>query len=364
MTEEKWYYYWWQSIIGLSNEKKKILSKNKIIPKEAFYIEETQKRYLLQEWFTKEEIEKIKASRTEKEWEKEYRTLAEEGIRLVCWEEEAYPQRLKAWKGMPYALFVKGELPVETSLTVAIVGARNCSSYGTQMTLQFAEVLARAGAQIISGMARGIDGAAHRGALNGEGNTFAVLGGGVDICYPKEHQGLYRDIQKNGGVLSEFPPGAQPLARHFPARNRIISGLADVVLVMEAKEKSGSLITADMALEQGKDIYALPGPINSELSKGCNHLIRQGAGILLGMEDILEELSIKKGEKKENCQKNKKILESKEEIVYSKLDLFPKGREELLQLTGFSPQELAEVLLSLELRGYIKEITKNYYIVK
>ena len=216
--------------------------------------------------------------------------------------------------------------------------------------------------QIISGMARGIDGAAHRGALNVSGRTFAVLGCGVNICYPKEHRGLYQDIQKNGGILSEYPPGMPPLANHFPARNRIISGLSDVILIMEAKQKSGSLITADMALEQGKDIYALPGPINSELSKGCNALIKQGAGILLGVEDILEELSIKIGKNSLNCQKNKKILESKDKIVYSKLGLFPMGREELLQSTGFAPQELAGILLSLELGGHIKEISKNYYI--
>ena len=364
MTDEKWYYYWWNSIIGLPNEKKKILSKNQIIPKHIFNIEETQKRYPWKEWFTEEEIEKIKVSRTMKEWKREYSKLEEEGMHFVCWEEEVYPKRLKSFSGMPYALFVKGELPAEDSVTVAMVGARNSSPYGEHTTLQFAERLASEGVQMISGMARGIDGAAHRGALNGGGKTFAVLGCGADVCYPKEHRGLYHDIQKNGGIVSEFLPGTPPLARHFPARNRIISGLADLVLVMEAKEKSGSLITADMALEQGKDIYALPGPINSELSRGCNYLIRQGAGILLGVEDLLEELSIKIVRKKESCQKNKKILESKEEIVYSKLDLFPKSREELLQLTGLHPQELAGILLSLELRGHIKEITKNYYIVK
>lgn len=364
MTEEKWYHYWWYSINGLSNEKKKLLSKNKINPEDIYNIEETQKKYPFKEWFTEEEIEKIKTSRAIKEWKKEYRKMKEEGARLVCWEEEEYPKRLKTLSGMPYALFVKGQLPEEDVVSVAIVGARNCSTYGERMTLQFAEQLAQEGVQIISGMARGIDGAAHRGALNVSGRTFAVLGCGADICYPKEHKGIYHDIQNNGGIVSEYLPGTPPLARHFPARNRLISGLSDVVLVMEAKERSGSLITADMALEQGRDIYALPGPINSELSKGCNYLIRQGAGILLEPEDILEELSIKIRPKRENCQKNKKILESKEEIVYSKLGLFARGREELLQLTGFHPQELAGILLSLELRGYIKEISKNYYIVR
>lgn len=364
MTGEKWYHYWWYSVVGLSNEKKKLLSKNKISPEDIFNIEETQKKYPFKEWFTEEEIEKIKSSRSEKDWQKEYRKLEEKGIQFIIWEEENYPKRLKSLSGMPYALFVKGTLPKESVVSVAIVGARNCSSYGERITLQFAERLAQEEVQIISGMARGIDGAAHRGAMNGAGHTFAVLGCGADICYPKEHKGLYHDIQKNGGVISEYLPGTPPLAHHFPARNRMISGLADVLLVMEAKEKSGSLITADMALEQGRDVYALPGPVNSELSKGCNGLIRQGAGILLSPEDILEELSVKIKRKCTNCQKNKKILESKEEIVYSNLGLFPKGREELLQLTGLHPQELAGILVSLELGGHIKEITKNYYIVK
>ena len=364
MTDGKWYHYWWCSIIGLSNEKKKILSKNKISPEDIYNIEETQKRYPFEEWFTEVEIQKIKASRETKEWKKEYCKLEKEGIQFICWDEDKYPKRLKELSGMPYALFLKGKLPEEDAVNIAIVGARNCSPYGEQLTLQFAERLSREGVQIISGMARGIDGAAHRGALNMHGSTFAVLGCGVDVCYPKEHRGLYRDILEEGGIISEYLPGTPPLSQHFPARNRLISGLADVVFVMEAKEKSGSLITADMALEQGRDVYALPGPITSELSKGCNYLIKQGAGILLGIDDILEELSIKISEKEENCQKDKKILESKEEIVYSLLGLFPKGREELLQSTGFHPQELSVILLSLELRGYIKEVTKNYYIVK
>lgn len=362
MIDEKWYHYWWNSISGITNEKKKFLSKNKILPGDIFYIEETQKKYPFREWFTEAELEKIKNSRKQKEWEKEYLNLIKDGVKFICWDEEEYPKRLKTLSGMPYALWVNGNLPEEDGVTVAIVGARNCSPYGERITLEIAEKLARAGVQIISGMARGIDGSAHRGALNGEGSTYAVMGCGVDICYPREHRGLYKDIQKSGGVLSEYHPGTPPLARNFPARNRIISGLADVVLVMEAKEKSGSLITADMALEQGKDIYALPGPINSELSKGCNYLIRQGAGILLGPEDILDELCVKIGETSVNCLKNKKILESKEKIVYSNLGLFPKGLEELVQLTELKPQELTGALLSLELNGFIKEISKNYYI--
>ena len=207
---------------------------------------------------------------------------------------------------------------------------------------------------------------AHRAALNVGGKTFAVLGGGADVCYPAAHKGLYKDLIKRGGILSEQPPGTPPVAWHFPARNRLISGLADVVLVMEAKEKSGSLITADMALEQGRDIYALPGMVTEPLSCGCNRLIRQGAGILLNEEDLLEELVIKGLLKKKiaiiSDTKNKIKLETKENLVYSKLDLYPRGLDDLQRETGLTPQEVMGICVSLQLKGCIQERSKNYYV--
>ena len=203
-------------------------------------------------------------------------------------------------------------------------------------------------------------------ALNVGGKTFAVLGGGADVCYPAAHKGLYKDLIKRGGILSEQPPGTPPVAWHFPARNRLISGLADVVLVMEAKEKSGSLITADMALEQGRDIYALPGMVTEPLSCGCNRLIRQGAGILLNEEDLLEELVIKGLLKKKiaiiSDTKNKIKLETKENLVYSKLGLYPRGLDDLQRETGLTPQEVMGICVSLQLKGCIQERSKNYYV--
>ena len=219
---------------------------------------------------------------------------------------------------------------------------------------------------VAGGMALGIDGMAHRAALNVGGKTFAVLGGGADVCYPAAHKGLYKDLIKRGGILSEQPPGTPPVAWHFPARNRLISGLADVVLVMEAKEKSGSLITADMALEQGRDIYALPGMVTEPLSCGCNRLIRQGAGILLNEEDLLEELVIKGLLKKKiaiiSDTKNKIKLETKENLVYSKLGLYPRGLDDLQRETGLTPQEVMGICVSLQLKGCIQERSKNYYV--
>ena len=162
--------------------------------------------------------------------------------------------------------------------------------------------------------------------------------------------------------MSEFPIGSSPKPQHFPARNRIISGLSDIVLVMEAKEKSGSLITADMALEQGKDVYALPGPVNSALSRGCNQLIKQGAGILLSPEELLEELGISYLVSKKNEKQKKLTLETEENIVYSCLGFQPQNLEQLIQATKYSVAQLLDILMSLELRGLIKEISKNYYV--
>ena len=197
----------------------------------------------------------------------------------------------------------------------------------------------------------------------GGGQTFSVLGCGVDICYPREHIGLYRDIlEKDGGILSEFIPGTSPIPVNFPKRNRIISGLSDVVLVMEAREKSGSLITADMALEQGRDVYALPGPVDSSLSRGCNQLIRQGAGILISPEILLEELDVWTGVERIKTDKNKKVLESPENLVYSCLGLYPKNVDQLIEETKMSAKEVLELLVTLELEGYAREVSKNYYI--
>ena len=209
--------------------------------------------------------------------------MAERGIFFLSREEQLFPQRLTAIPDAPYSLYVKGTIPQEwNNKTVAIVGARRCSAYGRSVAEKIAGRLAASGAWVISGMASGVDGSGHTGALRKNGYTCAVLGCGADICYPKSNSRIYQEIlEKNGAIISEYPPGTNPSAPLFPARNRIIAGLADVVVIVEAKIKSGSLITADYALEQGKDIYAVPGRMYDALSEGCNNLIRQGAGIIL-----------------------------------------------------------------------------------
>jgi DNA processing protein len=358
------YEYWLAAIPILTDRKKRLLREEYGDAKAVYYIEEIQLRFL--DYIEEREVEAILRAKKTKDVEKEWELLADQNIRFVPYYDGEYPERLLQTADPPYALYVKGSLPRQESASVAIVGARKCTSYGEQMALEYGEYLASKGVQIISGMAKGIDGAGQRGALNGRGRTYGILGCGVDICYPREHIGLYMDIQASGGVISEKPPGCPPLPMYFPARNRIISGLSDVLLVIEARQRSGSLITADLALEQGRDVYALPGPVTSQLSIGCHQLIRQGAGILISPEELLADLGIgdmsaeHKAEQKSD--KIKKTLENHENVVYSCLDLFPKGLDQLTAETGLGARELLDGLISLELKGYIREISKNYYI--
>ncbi len=361
--KEMWYEYWFANLPEITNERKWEIRQKTESAESIYYIEEKEK---LATELTEKEKKILKESRKIKDWKAEYEAMKNSGIHMAIRGEKEYPSRFEALYQMPYALYYIGKAPETKMPSIAVVGARRCSTYGERMTLQFVKRLAENQIRIISGMALGIDGMAHRAALNAEGDTVAVLGGGVDVCYPKEHRGLYQDLIKKGGILSEYPPGTVPKAWHFPARNRLISGLADLVLVMEAKERSGSLITADMALEQGRDIYALPGPVTEPLSCGCNRLIRQGAGILLNEEDLLEELQIRglleRKIRPDENKKNKIKLESVENLVYSKLGLYPRGLEEIQKETQLTAQVLIGTLVSLQLKGYIREKSKNYYV--
>ena len=353
------YEYWFANIKGIGNKWKQVIRSQVASAEELYYIEETALKRIV-----KNEESRHKILQSVKEWklEEEYQKLIRKQVELVTIFNSHYPERLKKISSPPYALYVKGELPVEDKLSAAIVGARKCSAYGEMMAKAFAEELARCDVQIISGVARGIDGIAQKAVLDAGGKTFGVLGCGVDICYPREHYHLYSEMQKNGGVISEQPLGMSPLAQFFPARNRIISGLSDIILVIEAKEQSGSLITADMALEQGKDIYALPGNVTSMLSKGCHNLIRQGAGILLSPQEFIEELGILQKGKGEKVIENKISLESAENIVYSCLDFQPQNPSYIFEHTGMEISKILDILVDLELRGYIREVSKNNFV--
>ena len=285
-----------------------------------------------------------------------------EGIRYIRKEDKAFPEKLLELHDCPKGIYVRGNLPDPSKKSVAIVGARMCSAYGRATASYFARVLAAHDIQIISGLALGVDGAAHEGALMAKGKTFAVMAGGCDIIYPRSHVGLYENIRTTGGIISEEPCGYPPIAKMFPKRNRIISILADIVLVVEARKKSGALITADFAAEQGRDIFAVPGRLEDELSRGCNELIEQGAGIAISPERMLEIMgeNPKKSDNSKIFMQN--VLAREENIVYSCLSLQPQSLEKLCSDTKLPIQYVTEAVMLLQLKGLAKEIGRNRYV--
>lgn len=220
----------------------------------------------------------------------EYSRMRGQGIRLLNVRQGQYPQALKEIPDAPFGLFVRGNLPRTKAPTVAIIGARDCSEYGKYMARELGAAMGKAGVTVVSGMARGIDGIAQEAALAAGGTSVGVLGSGVDVCYPSQNRAIYEALIAGGAVVSSYPLGTPARPQNFPPRNRIVSGLADAVIVIEARAKSGTLITVDTGLEQGKEIYAVPGRVTDRLSDGCNYLIKQGAGVILSPKDFLDEL--------------------------------------------------------------------------
>lgn len=290
----------------------------------------------------------------------------DKGISFITIDSYQYPQMLKNIFDPPSILYVRGHLHDEDfDMSVGVVGARRCSEYGKKAGFTISKELAEEGITIVSGMARGIDAEAHKGAIAGGGRTIAVLGSGVDVCYPKEHQRLMSEILNQGAVISEFSPGVQPRPGHFPLRNRIISGLSCGLVVIEAAKKSGSLITADQGLEQGKDIYALPGSIYSKLSEGTNHLISQGARILTSSNDILKDFGINNDKKVSDYQTKLKIkLEKEEKMIYDSLGLEPLHSAAICNKVGLSIDKIQSLLTIMEVNGYIKGIQGKGFIKK
>lgn len=286
-----------------------------------------------------------------------YEKMKKQGIWLCYPGHPDYPGRLCTLTDFPYILFVKGKLPDEKRPVVGIVGARDSSSYGICMTERLAKSLAGYGIQTVSGLARGIDGACHRGTLAGSGDTFAVLGNGVDICYPRENRMLYDGCVQCGGVISEYPPGRPPFSWQFPLRNRIISGLCDLLVVMEAREKSGSLITVDYALEQGKDVFALPGRVTDIRSAGCNRLLKAGAMVLTDTSDVLMALGME-----EKAQpKPGAVLTGEEKKLYDVLDFVPETVDTLAMQAGMTVQEAAVLLTNMVVKKVAGEQMKCFY---
>lgn len=297
-----------------------------------------------------------------------YGRMRERGICLVTEREAEFPSRLKEIPDAPWGLYYVGRLPSEKERAVAIVGARDCTEYGRFMAKRFGDGFARAGVQVISGLARGIDGISQKAALEAGGYTLGVFGCGVDICYPEENRALYDALGTAGGFCSEYPPGTPPKAAFFPPRNRLISGFADGLLVIEAKEKSGTLITVDMALEQGREVYALPGRATDPLSGGCNRLIRQGAGLVSTPEELLEELYGESVTREGNAQTKLVFLEGVQGELLEILDFCPLPAEELQRRYVEKYGEtialplLFRELLELCAGGYAGQIGGSYFM--
>ena len=332
-----------------------------------------------------------------------------ENIHYIRRNSDYFPLRFEGLSDVPQGLYYIGSLPDDNTPSVAVVGARSCSSYGRKTAFALGKFLAEHGVQVISGMAMGIDSSAQEGALAAGGKTFAVLGCGVDICYPRTSYAVYDALAVRGGIIAEVEPGTKPLAYNFPRRNRIISALSDIVIVVEAREKSGSLITVDCALEQGRTVYAVPGRLGDRLSDGCNYLIAQGAGILWSFEAVMEELdgmaalrkprmrhravqstqmtepspqgreyqlgegsvppirfhqmtlTFDSDEAEKTVQENV-LLSPAAKKLYSCLSSDPQGADELSQKTNLPVAQVMSAAVELLMEGCIHEVGKNQFV--
>jgi DNA processing protein len=295
--------------------------------------------------------------------EKQVRAMEKKGASVVCYGDPHYPRILQEIPDAPLLIYIIGSYQPDDRFGIAVVGSRAYSPYGEAVTQKISGELAASGFTIISGMARGIDTFAHRSALAAGGRTIAVLGSGIDVCYPSENRGLMEKIAAAGCVLSEFPPGCPPNRENFPRRNRLISGLSLGVLVVEAAEGSGSLITASTALEQNREVFAVPGSIVAKNSAGTNLLIRQGAKMVLRTEDIIEELApVLKGFIRQGTAQHPE-LSAKEKDLCACLTGEPKQIDVLARESGLPVHRILDILLSLELKGVIRQSDgKRFYL--
>lgn len=380
--EEKEFAYWLLSIPGIGEKTIRLLLSRFKRPGKVYTASEAELSECLKGMQLTHVLERQRNWNLKEEYEK----LDIKGIGVVFYGEKTYPKRLLEIPDAPYALFYRGSLPKEEPLSVAVIGARECSGYGEFVAAQLGRYLGEQGIQVISGMARGIDGISQTAAMEAGGTSYGVLGSGVDVCYPKSNQRLYDRLLKQGGVLSAYVPGALPASGHFPPRNRIVSGLADALVVVEARGKSGTLITVDMALEQGKEVFVVPGRITDRLSDGCNRLLTQGAGVFLTPADFvsqLRELAAKKGiaetddgesknedEIKETViekRKKQNLLSISKELrpVYKQLEISPKTIEQILckMPAGYHQGLVSAALMRLCMDGYAKQVSPGQFVL-
>lgn len=311
--------------------------------------------------------------------QEEYERLRSLGISFAMLGQAEYPERLKEIPDAPLGIYYKGKMPGDQDMAVAVIGSRDCSEYGCRVAKALGTYLGECRIPVISGMARGIDGISQQAALEAGGESYGILGCGVDVCYPASNRRLYDTLTMQGGILSTYPPGTKPLARNFPPRNRIVSGLSMAIVVVEAAVKSGTSITVSMALEQGREVYVVPGRITDRLSEGCNQLIKQGAAVYTDPEHFVEELSetfflqrISPAGSKKKGKKAAMEPQVREELldVWRALDLTPRSVEEIrmrmvsggkAEETAADAQSISVRLMELALNGHAKQVSAGCF---
>jgi DNA processing protein len=307
-------------------------------------------------------LENLLEARAALDLDRELERIAALHARVLTWESPGYPRLLREIPDPPPVLYVKGTIVEEDAWAVAVVGTRRASSYGREVTRRLTATLARSGITIVSGLARGIDAEAHRAALKAGGRTIAVLGCGIDRMYPPEHRKLADQIIAHGALVSDYPLGTKPEGSNFPPRNRIISGLSLGVLVTNAGARSGALITADFAAEQGRDVFAVPGSILGRGSAGTNALIRDGATIVLGPEDILEELNLTMVAEQAEARQVLPADETEAQLL-NHLSAEPTHVDELRQQSGLPISQVTSTLALMELKGMVRQVGGMKYVV-
>lgn len=361
-TEEKSYACWLASLVGIGRKTLHNIVRTAGSYREAYALSDRQLAALLNE----KEIAKWQQHKAKLTPQGALAALEEKRIHFTYYGAGDYPRKLCEIPDKPLGLYYLGGLPKEQARSVAMIGARRYSDYGRCMAEYFADRLAAAGITIISGMAMGIDGISQRAALKAGGESYGILGCGVDIVYPESNRRLYEELIEKGGVISEYAPGTAPRAMMFPQRNRIISALSDVVLVVEAREKSGTLITVDMALEQGREVYAVPGRCTDSLSMGCNKLLRQGAGVAVTPDELLEDIGWGKAGVKEKQQTELSYeMSPAAGQLYGLLDVVPCTQDELIarlrrQNIDSSVPDVCRGLLELEMKGIAVRVGGQY----
>lgn len=291
-----------------------------------------------------------------------YEKSTRAGVSVFCWQDEEYPALLREIPAPPPILYCRGKLQQTDDVAVAIVGTRRATAYGRELTWRIAYDLAQAGVTIVSGLALGVDGVAHRAALEAGGRTIAVLGSGIDVIYPGSHRDLAHRISEQGAVVTDYAPGTKPDRFNFPPRNRIISGLSLGVVVIEAPDRSGALLTVNFAAEQGRDAFAVPGPVGASASEGCLRIIREGATMVRSAEDILEDLHIRRSQAAPEPVQATLPISDADRRLLAVLTSQPQHIDDIAEKMARSVPEVSGHLMMLELQGMARSTGAGYYI--